>query len=120
MIWLSFCSNKIFDYQLINGRLNGEKYLDLLKNAYINLENHFENKKFYFIQDNAPPHRPSKISNFLESKNIIKLKWPGNSPDLNPIENLFGIITRQVYSSGKIYFNKHDLLEAIEKAINSV
>ena len=33
---------------------------------------------------------------------------------------MFGIITRQVYSSGKIYFNKHDLLEAIEKAINSV
>ena len=60
------------------------------------------------------------FNNFFESKNINKLDWPGNSPDTNPIENLFGIITKQVYSNGKIYFSKEKLLMAIEDAINNV
>jgi len=37
-----------------------------------------------FMQDNAPCH---KIKNYLQQKQIKILKWPGNCPDLNRMEN---------------------------------
>ncbi len=41
------------------------------------------------------------------------LEWPAKSPDLNPIENLWGIMVRTVYPNGKQYNNVHDLEVAI-------
>ena len=37
------------------------------------------------MHDGAPCHRSNIVS---EKKKIKTLDWPGNSPDLNPIENL--------------------------------
>jgi len=33
---------------------------------------------------------------FLKNKNVNVLPWPGNSPDLNPIENLWSVLKRQL------------------------
>ena len=35
--------------------------------------------------------------------------WPGNSPDLNPIENIFGIMKREL---GKVNTQRSDILIA--------
>ena len=40
---------------------------------------------------------------------------PALSPDLNPIENLWGIVARQVYGQGKQYDSKVSLIGAIMK-----
>ena len=42
--------------------------------------------------------------------------WPPNSPDLNPIENLWSIIKRQVYADEKQYSSKMDLWMAIKES----
>ena len=41
-----------------------------------------------FTRDVTPCHRSKVVKKFLEQKRIEMLEWPGNSPDLNPIENL--------------------------------
>ena len=39
----------------------------------------------------------SKVSKeLLREKNVDILKWPGNSPDLNPIENLWHVMKNEV------------------------
>jgi len=41
-----------------------------------------------FMQDCAPCHRSKVVKTFLAENRIKVLDWPGNSPYLNPIENL--------------------------------
>ncbi len=52
----------------------------------------------YFQQDNAPCHKAQIISDwFLEHDNeFTLLKWPPQSPDLNPIEHIWDVVERKI------------------------
>lgn len=43
---------------------------------------------FLFMQYGAPCHTARSVKSFLKEQNIPLLDWPGNSPDMNPIENV--------------------------------
>ena len=75
------------------------------------------------MQDNAPSHSARATKEYLASlgfKNQKLMVWPPNSPDLNPIENLWAIIKRKVYSNGKQFSSKTELWEAIQGAMRSL
>ena len=40
---------------------------------------------------------------WFDAKKIDLMWWPAQSPDLNPVENLWSIIVRQVYVNNKKY-----------------
>ncbi|GFV26166.1 transposable element Tcb2 transposase [Trichonephila clavipes] len=48
------------------------------------------------MDDNARPHRANLVDEFLESEDIKRIPWPANSPDLNPIENLWDYLGRAI------------------------
>ncbi|GFY23537.1 transposable element Tcb2 transposase [Trichonephila clavipes] len=51
------------------------------------------------------------IKAFLAEENIPLLDWPGNSPDMNPIENIWELMKREV--AKVVITNKTQLLERI-------
>ncbi len=69
----------------------------------------------YFQQDKAPCHKAQIISDwFLEHDNeFTLLKWPPQSPDLNPIEHLWDVVEREIRIMDVQPTNLQQLCDAI-------
>ena len=61
----------------------------------------------HFLQDGAPCHTSKRLKTYLATKPFQIIDWPGNSPDLNPIENLWNFMkvklkTKDISSGPKL------------------
>ncbi|GFV82785.1 putative transposase like protein [Trichonephila clavipes] len=68
------------------------------------------------MQGGAPCHTARSIKAVLVDQNIPLLDWPGNSPDMNTIENVWELMKREVAKD--VITNKTQLLERIIYASN--
>ena len=66
-----------------------------------------------FLQNGAPCHSSKVVTQFLKLKKIQVLDWPGNSLNLNPIENLWTLLKAKL--SEKQPASAMELQKAIKK-----
>ncbi len=51
---------------------------------------------WYLMQDNDRAHTSKETIKWLKDHGVQVIEWPAFSPDLNCIENLWGLMKRQV------------------------
>lgn len=120
MIWAAFSSHGKSDIAWITSRMNAVKYEELLEEYLLNMAENILPENFIFQQDNAAIHVAASTKRWFSDKNIPLLDWPARSPDLNPIENLWGIIARRVYANCRQFNSVQELKSAIKDAWDSI
>ena len=101
-------------------KMNAEDYKKLLVEQFAGISHSMDGSKWIFQQDNTSCHKAKVVMHWLSKQKIDILSWPPYSPDLNSIENLWGLLARKIYNAGVQYSTKNDLKSAISNAWNQV
>ena len=91
-------------------------YVKILNDVLLHdAKKNFGNSQWILLQDNNQKHTSHKVQEFLTTNqiNFIKpLDWHANSPDLNPIENIWSILKQSI--SKEKNKNQKNLIKIIQ------
>ena len=108
MVWGCFSAAGVGDLVRVEQKIDAAVYVDVLRDHLIPSAHRLIGPEFLFQQDNAPPHTaritqeyladptPDFIREMGGSWEVELMEWPAQSPDLNPLENLWNELERQL------------------------
>ncbi|GFV96899.1 transposable element Tcb2 transposase [Trichonephila clavipes] len=114
MVWAGIMINGRTRLHVVaNGTMTSQRYIDEVLLPHVRLFRGAVGDKFVFMDDNATCHRTLAVQDYLDSEGIQRLVWPARCPDLNPIENVWDALGRQVAGRNYPPINKNTLIRAL-------
>ena len=120
MVWAGFGYRGQTNISFPEGQMNATDYQDLLDIHLLPFAEAIEGPFWIFQQDAASNHVANSTWEWFLQNGVNLMEWPANSPDLNPMENLWDISCRTVYADGKQYNNIGELRKSIISAWENV
>jgi len=110
MVWGCMAYNGIGRLEFIDDRMNAELYCEILdNNLFQSADQLHMPSDFIFQQDNDSKHTARLMAKWMDENDVRLLKWPAQSPDLNPIEHLWYLLDQEL---GDRRFKTKDELKA--------
>jgi transposase len=118
MVWGCFAACGVASIEILRPRetVNSNRYIEILRD-HLPVSMAWS-ETTVFMQDNAPSHTSRATRQWLQENGITILDWPGNSADLNPIENLWSVLKASVRQ--KNVKNEAELRTVIQEAWESI
>ena len=108
----AFCNWGTLLLSFTSSKMNSNDFVSVL-NTHLLPFLRFRRKKYIFQLDNASIYTSSSTSQCFSANHIEVVKWPACLPDLNPMENLYGIRVREIYANNKQFHSTYPLKAAI-------
>ncbi len=119
MIWGAMSSSGVGPLCFLKTNVTAPVYQDILEHFMLpSADQLFKDADFIFQQDLAPAHTAKSTTSWLKDHGVGVLDWPANSPDLNPIENIWDIVKRKM--SNKRPTNADELKATLKETWASI
>ncbi|GFW70642.1 transposable element Tcb1 transposase [Trichonephila clavipes] len=90
MVWGCMSSYGVGRLHIVSRTVKAVDYIEILQNKLLpTVRDLFGNQSWIFKDDNAPCHRAKVAQKWLKDHTVNIMNWPGQSTDLNPIDNLW-------------------------------
>ncbi len=119
MIWGAMSSAGVGPLCFLKTNVTAPVYQEIVEHFMLpSADKLYGDADFIFQQDLAPAHTAKSTKSWLNDHGVGVLDWPANSPDLNPIENLWGIVKRKMQMSWRPLSKKPGLPYHLSSATN--